>query len=243
MGARLDTLRKKGIWPKYKPLDYLKRSLIALASFCLIAISNVMSLNADLGARPDNSLYVDISNHTGLTVGQASQIFTLAIIVINLFFRIYPALGTLMDMFFVGYFMDWIMALGWLPMPVTLLGKLVLLVLSVPVLAIGVGLYMNMKIGEGPRDGLMLALSEKYHWKISTVRVSIDVLLLAFAFLLGGPIGIGTVLLAVLPGFFVERALKAFVYPFKKEYLKAFFTNRLPEETEAAAAAEEKPPA
>ena len=117
VGRCLDALREKGIWPDYRPGDYLVRALIALGSFFLIAVSNVMSLYADLGTKPDNSLYVGISGHTGLTVGQASQIFTFSIIVINLFFKIYPALGTLMDMFFVGYFMDLVMAMGWIPQP------------------------------------------------------------------------------------------------------------------------------
>jgi len=222
-------LKELGIWPDYPLPDFLKRLLIALFGFFLIAVANVMGIYADLGVRPDNSLYVGISNHTSITVGQASQMFTLAIIVINIFFKIYPAIGTLMDMYFVGLFMDIIMANGWLPIPGSYAGRMVMMLLSIPIVSIGIGLYMCMKIGEGPRDGLMLALNERFGWRISIVRNSIEGLLLLGALVLGGPIGIGTVFQVLLPGFFVERALKAFRYPFKKERLKALITNRLPE--------------
>ena len=225
----IDKLKAMGIWPDYPLPDFLKRVVIALFGFFLIAVANVMGLYADLGVRPDNSLYVGIANHTSITVGQASQLFTLAIILLNIFFKIYPAIGTLMDMYFVGLFMDIIMAGGWMPVPETMVGRVVMLLLSIPVVAIGIGLYMCMKIGEGPRDGLMLALNEKFGWRISIVRNSIEGLLLVGAIILGGPIGLGTVLQVLLPGFFVERSLKAFRYPFKKERLKALITNKLPD--------------
>jgi len=226
----LKKLKELGIWPQYPLPDFLIRVVIALLGFFLIAIANVMTLNANLGVRPDNSLYVGISNHTGITVGQASQIFTCAIIIINLFFRIYPAIGTLMDMYFVGFFMDIIMAGEWIPVPETMVMRVVVIFASIPFLALGIGLYMGVKIGEGPRDGLMLVLNQKYGWKIGTVRNTIEVILLVFALILGGPIGIGTVILAVVPGTFVERALKACSYPFKKENMIALITNRLPGE-------------
>ena len=225
----IDKLKAMGIWPDYPLPDFLKRVVIALFGFFLIAVANVMGLYADLGVRPDNSLYVGIANHTSITVGQASQLFTLTIIVLNIFFKIYPAIGTLMDMYFVGLFMDIIMAGGWMPVPETMVGRVIMLLLSIPVVAIGIGLYMCMKIGEGPRDGLMLALNEKFGWRISIVRNSIEGLLLVGAIILGGPIGLGTVLQVLLPGFFVERSLKAFRYPFKKERLKALITNKLPD--------------
>jgi len=226
----VNKLKELGIWPQYPFPEFMKRTTIAMFGFFLIAVSNVMSFHADLGARPENSLYMGISNFTGITVGQASQLFTSLIIIVNLFLKIYPAIGTILDMYFVGLFMDLIMEAGWIPVPTTLVGRWIMLIFSVPIVAFGVALYLDMKIGAGPRDGMMVVLSERFGWKVSVVRNTMELIQVGLAILLKGPIGIGTVVLAVTPGFFMERGLKAFRYPFKKERLKALITNRLPED-------------
>jgi uncharacterized membrane protein YczE len=73
---------------------------------------------------------------------------------------------------------------------------------------LGSGLYIGARMGAGPRDALMLALSERCGWSVRRVRTCIELTVLTAGWLLGGRIGIGTVLFALLIGPSVQLGLR-----------------------------------
>lgn len=205
-------------------IDIYKRVVYMMVGFLLIGYSNVMSLNAGLGMNSWGSFFVGVSNHTPFTMGQVTQLFTLLFIIMNLFFHIYPMLGTLCDMFFVGYFIDFFNASGLVPSPTSLPLQILWCLLSVVVLGVGIGIYMNANLGSGPRDGLMMGLYQRFHINVKYVRIAMDAFALVLAFLLGGPIGIGTIIITFGLGYVVERALLAFELPFRWDNLRYLIT-------------------
>jgi uncharacterized membrane protein YczE len=73
--------------------------------------------------------------------------------------------------------------------------------------AVGIGMYISPRMGAGPRDSLMLALNERMGWSIQRVRVTIELVVLALGWLLGGPVSIGTLLVALFSGPLIQRTI------------------------------------
>ncbi len=223
---------------KFKDKEYTKHFIIRFSimvfGFFLIGLANVMGRNSALGMNSWGAFFVGISDHTPFTLGQVNQLVTLLFILINIFFfRIYPMLGTLCDMIFVGSFIDLIDYTGLVPYPEALWSQTLLCLLSVVVLGFGIGLYMATHLGSGPRDGLMLGLNKTYKIKIRNIRIAMDATALIGGFLLKGPIGLGTVIIVFGLGFVLERTLLAFEYPIKKHnlrYLYCRLEKEMPEE-------------
>ncbi|MGV2442221.1 YitT family protein, partial [Bacillus atrophaeus ATCC 9372] len=79
--------------------------------------------------------------------------------------------------------------------------------LGVLLIGYGVGVYVSAGLGAGPRDSLMMLISEKTGWNVQWVRNGIELTILAVAWGMGGPIGIGTIITAILTGLILRFSL------------------------------------
>lgn len=140
-------------------------------------------------------LHIGLFEKIGLSIGLWSIIMGIIIITISsIGLREFPKIGTFMNMLFVGLFIDFF---NWLlPDPSTFSVQLFAFVLGVVLLAIGCGIYISANLGAGPRDTLMLLAVRKLNFSITTARTVMEVGVAVAGFLLGGPIGIGTVFMA-----------------------------------------------
>ena len=125
-------------------------------------------------------------------------------------------------MYIIGTFIDWIIASGLIPIQETLIWQLGMLLLSVAFLGVGTLLYLRVKLGAGPRDGLMMGLVQKTGRPVSTVRGAIEMTVLLVGYFLGGPVGIGTVISAVTVGYSVQLAFKLGGYSKDTEQLDVY---------------------
>jgi uncharacterized membrane protein YczE len=152
-----------------------------------------MMIKADLGSAPWDVLHIGLTLQLGLTVGSWSIIMGFLIIGATSFLtKEWPQLGAFINMVLVGVFIDiflWI-----LPAPEGFVLKLAMLLLGILIIGYGIGLYIAPKLGAGPRDSLMLALTLRTGWKVQWVRSSMEVIVLTAGWLLGGPVFIGTLL-------------------------------------------------
>ena len=98
--------------------------------------------------------------------------------------------------------------------PTALYARFAYAIVGILLFGIGTAFYLTCHQGPGPRDGLMVGLCQHFHWKIGIVRTSIEVLVCVFGFLLGGVLGIGTLMFAFGIGWVVQYTL--------------FFINRIP---------------
>ncbi len=167
-----------------------------------------MTLYADLGMAPWGVLQVGMTRYTSLSFGQVSQVVGLAVLVLGWLLGFPPGFGTVMNMYFVGFFMDRIMAWGLVPTPGSLPGQMALLVGGILVLGAASYMYLSPRLGAGPRDGLMMGLVQRLGRPVYQVRAAIEVTVLVLGYLMGGPVGVGTLITAFTTGYAVQLAFR-----------------------------------
>ncbi|WP_350343390.1 membrane protein [Proteinivorax tanatarense] len=159
---------------------------------CALGIS-MMYQARSLGLGPWDVLHTGVMNHTPLSFGQTSQLTGFVLILLSFFLGIYPGIGTVFNMVFVGIFIDVINNSSVLFSPQTFVGKLIMLEMGVWVLSIGIYFYLKSGLGAGPRDGLMLGLVKKLKLPISLIKTSNEVTAVLIGAILGGSVGVGTI--------------------------------------------------
>ncbi len=182
------------------------RFLILNIGLFLYALGSIGVVQAGLGYVSWDVFHRGISLHTPITFGQAGQLTGLVIIGLGLVLGIKPGVGTVMNMLMIGFWDDQILKWGWLPDGSAHGWWAALLLLGGGVLTIGLGsgLYIKAGMGAGPRDGFMLGLSARTGWRVAICRTVIEICVCIVGFLLGGPLGIGTLLVALTIGPAVE---------------------------------------
>ena len=167
-----------------------------------------MILYADLGMSSWGVFQVGIMNFFGLTFGQASQLVGLGVLIFGWILGFPPGFGTVMNMYFIGYFIDRIIEWRIIPQYTNPALQFALLIGGMATLGVASLLYLNPKLGAGPRDGLMIGLVQKLDRPVGQVRGGIEVTVTILGYLMGGPIGVGTIITAFATGYFVQLAFK-----------------------------------
>jgi len=124
--------------------------------------------------------------------------------------RVKPGLGTLCNMMFVGPWVDLLRVQRWMPhYPGGLSGSVQFLV-GLLIIGLASAVYLGAGLGAGPRDGFVLGLSRRLEKSLRATRIAVEVVVLGIAVWLGGAIGLGTVIFAVLMGPIMQAALRLF---------------------------------
>jgi uncharacterized membrane protein YczE len=155
-------------------------------------------VRSGLGLGPWDALHVGLHEHLGIGVGTASIGVGLVILVASLFIGVRPGVGTVANMVLIGVTIDLLLpivplARGWPAGVAYLLG-------GVGLAGWFTGVYVGAGLGKGPRDGLVIALSERLRWPVRRVRTLIELSVLGLGWALGGPLGAGTVIYALTVG-------------------------------------------
>jgi uncharacterized membrane protein YczE len=119
-----------------------------------------------------------------------------------------PGIGTLLNILTIGTAVD--VGLHFLPDPQGYPLRFTFLGLGILLNGIAGGAYIGARLGAGPRDGLMTGLCRRTGWPVKLVRTAIELTVLAIGWLLGGTVGVGTVLYAISIGWIVHYALPCF---------------------------------
>lgn len=159
-----------------------------------------------LGIAPWDVLHVGLYRKFGLTIGTWG-ILTGFIILLStaVVLREWPKAGTWLNMLLIGLFID---LFNWLiPDIGTTWGQGLIFISGIVVMSYGVGIYVCPNLGAGPRDSLMLIFVEKFGASLKKVRTILEIVVAVVGWLLGGPIGVGTVIIALLVGQLVHYSL------------------------------------
>lgn len=176
----------------------LPRRLVQLyGGLVLYGFSDALIVLAGLGVDPWDVLHQGLSRRTGLGIGTWSIIVGALVLLAWLPLRQRPGLGTVSNVIVVGLSINATIAL--VPAPSNLVARGGLLVAGVVLNGLATGCYIGARFGPGPRDGLMTGLAARGH-SIRVVRTVIELIVLATGWLLGGSVGVGTVLYAVAIG-------------------------------------------
>lgn len=175
------------------------------AGLVLYGITLAMIIRASLGNAPWDVLHQGLADHLPLTIGQCVIGVSLLVLLLWIPLREMPGLGTIANSVVVGLSAD--AALGVLATPDLLALRALLLVGGVLLNGVATALYIGSQLGPGPRDGLMTGLHRRTGVSIRRVRTSLEVTVVVLGFLLGGTVGIGTVLYALAIGPLVQVLL------------------------------------
>ncbi len=188
-----------------------RRSIQLYAGLALYGASSALLVRAGLGLEPWNVLHQGLAELTELTIGVVSIVVGAAVLLLWIPLRQRPGLGTVSNVFVVGLAMDGTLAL--LPDAHALAVRVPLLLAGIVLNGVATGLYIAADFGPGPRDGLMTGLHRRTGRSIRLMRTGIEVAVVVTGFLLGGTIGVGTVLYAVSIGPLAQFFLRMFAVP------------------------------
>ncbi|GAB6086529.1 YczE/YyaS/YitT family protein [Alkaliphilus crotonatoxidans] len=176
--------------------------------YFLYALAVLLMRDAGLGMNPWGVFHMGVSLHTPLTLGQVTQLMGLVILTGSMALKVTPGLGSVGDMVFIGFIVDLIDSLKIISTPETLAGKMLMLLTGILIIGWGSYFYLRVRLGAGPRDGLMEGLVKKTGKPVWLIRGSIEVTVLTIGYLLGGPVGLGTLFAATAIGPSVQLAFK-----------------------------------
>lgn len=179
--------------------DRLPRRLSQLMlGLFLYGWSMAMMVRANLGLDPWDVFHFGLATHVPLTFGQVTIAVGALVLLLWIPLRQKPGIGTILNIAVIGLAADF--GLYVMAQPSGYVGRGALLVGGVVLNGLAGALYVGAHLGPGPRDGLWVALTRRYGWSIRTVRTVIELTVLAVGWLMGGVVGVGTVVYAVSIG-------------------------------------------
>lgn len=159
-----------------------------------------------LGVNAWDVLHIALYKTIGLSIGSWTIITGFVIVTFtSIMYRSFPKIGTWVNMLLIGSFVDffyWILPdtdIFWI--------QIIYFLMGIFVSSFGTGMYISPNLGSGPRDGLMLWIVEKFGGSIKIARMSIEFIVAIIGWLLGGPLGIGTIIIAIFSGYIVQFSL------------------------------------
>jgi len=185
-----------------------RRLLQLLVGLFLYGVAIALMVRAGIGVAPWDVLTQGIVRQTGLGFGLVVFLTSVVVLLLWIPLRQRPRFGTVANALLVGPFAD--LGLHVLPQQTVWWAQGLTFALGLLLLAVASGLYIGAAFGPGPRDGLMLGLHRRFGVRVGVARTAIELTVLAIGWLLGGQVGIGTALEALLIGPMVAVALPLF---------------------------------
>jgi uncharacterized membrane protein YczE len=199
------------------PLRYrwLRRLVQLQAGLVLYGVSMAMFIRADLGLDPWDVFHQGVSERTGLRFGWVVFLVSVAVLLLWIPLRQRPGIGTISNAIVVGLAVEG--ALAVIPSIDAIWIRVLLLGGAIVLNGVATGSYIGAALGPGPRDGLMTGLARRYpRLSIRLVRTGIEIAVLAVGWLLGGSVGIGTILYALAIGPLTQAFLPMFTVQYRR---------------------------
>ena len=171
----------------------------------LYGMTMAMVVRATLGNDPWDVLHQGMAKHLPISFGTAVIVMSGIVLLGWIPLRQLPGVGTILNSVLIGLSADYF--LGVFGVPGTVEGKLAMMSTGVFLNGVATALYIGSQLGPGPRDGLMTGLHRRTGASIRLVRTSIEVSVVAIGWLLGGVVGLGTIVYAVAIGPLVQWLL------------------------------------
>lgn len=186
----------------------MKRWLALFSGLICFGLGAGLIIRGNLGQGPWDVLHQGIALQTGISIGLASILTGIPVVLAWWPLGQRPGWGTLANIIVIGVAVD--IVLRFVPIAQNLVISAVFLIGGILITGFGSGLYLSSAMGAGPRDGLMLGLARRSGWSVRIVRTLIEVVVLTIGWLLGGNVGIGTLAFALGIGPAVQVSLRFF---------------------------------
>ena len=181
-----------------------RRYIQAVTGITMIGIGVAFNYMANLGLGPWGVLHDGISKTISITYGQAGILTSLISLLLWIPLKQKPGIATIFDAFWIGLTADFVINL--IPDAPSLVIQIIYLITGITLIGLGTAIYVGGDLGAGPRDGIMVGL-EKLGLKIGTARTLLEFVAFSIGFLLGGKIGIASIIIVLSIG----RVLQVFM--------------------------------
>lgn len=184
--------------------EFLWKTLMSLLGITLISFGSALSQSMDMGLDPFTALNTGASELLGFSLGNYQLFVNAVILAIILFFdRKIIGWGTIYNLVLVGYMIEFFT--GMLesmvdPSQMNLIFQILITVVAILIFTFGVALYMDADLGVSPYDAIAPVIRDRVSASYKTVRVIQDVIVVAVAWMIGGPVGISTFITGFMAG-------------------------------------------
>lgn len=185
-----------------------RRIIQLLVGLCLYGAGCAVMIRAGIGLDPWTVFGEGLAEQTGIGIGWITNIVGFLVLLLWIPLRQRPGVGTIANILMVGTSMQLTLAL--LPAAHGFPVQVAVFVGGMALVAVSSGLYIGADFGAGPRDGLMTGIHTRFGWPIWAARLCVEATVLLAGWLLGGTVGLGTVLFAAGIGPLVHAALPLF---------------------------------
>lgn len=189
----------------------LRRLIQLYLGLTLYGLSMALMIESGLGLDPWDVFHQGVAQYTSLSFGMVVILTGAVVLLAWIPLRQRPGIGTISNIFVIGIAVD--VALLVLPRPDAFAIRISFMIGAVVLNAVATAAYIGARLGPGPRDGLMTGLVARTGRSVRLIRTGIEVSVLAVGWLLGGTVGVGTVLYALAIGPLVHVLLPRFEFP------------------------------
>lgn len=193
------------VQPTHVPRRLPRRLVQLVVGLWLYGATMAFMVEAGLGLDPWDVLHEGLTLHVPLSFGQVVIVVGAVVLLAWIPLRQRPGVGTVLNVLLIGVAVDVTLVL--LPTPDDLWVRVLFLVVGVVGNGVAGALYIGADLGTGPRDGLWTGIVRRTGASIRLVRTGLEVTVLVIGFVLGGTVGLGTVLYAVMIGPIVQTVL------------------------------------
>ena len=195
--SRVFTIKKvpNVSWSSEFPLNTkpkLTTLIMLVIGLFLFGLGEAIIIGSGSGVSPWTVLAQGISSKTNLSIGMATFLISIFILIFWVPLKQIPGIGTILNAIIIASAID--LTLGFIPKPELIYLKILQASFGILIVGIGSGIYLASNLGPGPRDGLMIGLQQKTNTSIPLIRTIIEITAVTVGWFLGGIVGIGTIL-------------------------------------------------
>lgn len=193
--------------------ELLGKSLKASLGLLIFSLGVHLTVKADIGLAPWDVFAMGLSNHLPLTFGQATMMISIIIVIVDILLKEQIGLGTILDAIIVGIGIDLFEALNFIPDSPNYFISVIYIIIGLFIMAYSQYLYMSACISCGPRDTFLVGVGKRLKkLPIGAVSIIEAIVVLVIGWLLGGPVGPGTVLTTGCTGIAMQIVFRIFKF-------------------------------
>lgn len=187
--------------------NFFQKVTLLMIGLMIMSFGIAMYLKAGLGANPLTTFTQGVAKTINISVGRASQFIMFCTMIIIFFIeRERIGIGTIINAILTGEFINLFMKINFNNS--MMIHNISILMIGILTFAIGLGMYVMAGLGEGAIDSIMIILQNRLNINIKKSRMILDIILVISGFLLGGDIGVGTILGMILTGIIMGRTME-----------------------------------
>ena len=175
-----------------------KRVAILFFGLAIFGLGDSLLIQGGIGNAPWTVLAEGLTLKTGISIGTATLLISLSVMLLWIPLRERPGFGTLANILIIAIFIE--VGTAIFPTQSSSFSGVIFSLIGIALVGVGSSLYITCGLGPGPRDGAMTGIHYRTGVRIGRVRLGIEGTVLAIGFLMGGTVGLGTALFALLIG-------------------------------------------